>query len=452
MPPFNPKLQNFTILGPDGQTSINISMVVIDAQRVRTANLCISWGVQLGLCLMALLMVLLLIPLNRLRRAINIVHLSALVVAVVRLSLIIQYFPGPLAEFYVVWTKDRNALSLEYFNTNVVGNAFTVVQFALILTALIMQSWGLIKAWPDSWRYAVRASAIVLAIATIAVKTLWVVHYTWALRTNTLPIPLDAVGLAATVMGALSIFYFCGIFAFDLSLHLIATRGILTRMERGLTSLEILAVGNGILMILPTIFAGLDVASGFSGWHILPFDAGSWAMTLVVIGLPLIALIARYTGPGSGPSSHQTSHQFSLFGSAPVQMLKPHNSLAENTIDSRTAALPLDVHCHLCEIIVAASTSTSTGDQLPIGEGDKLNARSSTVLSPEVRAVEAHTRIDADQICPEPGREGALDLDGRGPGREGRWGYLAVGRCVNTCSIHYLAFRRPLVNWQSWNT
>ncbi|KAM0816043.1 putative Fungal pheromone mating factor STE2 GPCR-domain-containing protein [Seiridium cardinale] len=337
MPPFNPKLQNFTILGPDGQTSINISMVVIDAQRVRTANLCISWGVQLGLCLMALLMVLLLIPLSRLRRAINIVHVSALVVAVVRLSLIIQYFPGPLAEFYVVWTKDRNALSLEYFNTNAAGNAFTVVQFALILTALIMQSWGLIKAWPDSWRYAVRASAIVLAIATIAVKTLWVVHYTWALRTNTLPIPLNATGLAATVMGAVSIFYFCGIFAFDLSLHLIATRGILTRMERGLTSLEILAVGNGILMILPTIFAGLDVASGFSGWRILPFDAGSWAMTLVVIGLPLIALSARYTGPGSAPSSHQPSHQFSLFGSAPVQTFKPHTSLAENTIDSRTA-------------------------------------------------------------------------------------------------------------------
>ncbi|KAH8200802.1 hypothetical protein TruAng_005039 [Truncatella angustata] len=332
MPSFNPKTQNFTILGPDGKTPITISMVVIDALRTRLANICISYGVQLGLSLMALLAVLLLTSPARMRRSLCLVHASSLVVAVMRLSLLIQYFPGPLSDYYVIWTKDRSAVDQEDFNMNTAGNALNVVQWALIETALIMQSWGLMKTWPNGWRRLTRASAIVLAIVTVLIKSLWIVHYTWALHTVTLPVTMDAVGQAATVLGAASIFYFCGIFAVDLSVHLVTTRSILKRMDRGLTNMEILAIGNGILMVLPSIFAGLDVAANLSGTRILPFDAGSWVMTLVVIGLPLISLIARYRGPASTTPSNRASHRFSIFTNSPFnQMYKARTSQGEET-------------------------------------------------------------------------------------------------------------------------
>lgn len=80
------------------------------------------------------------------------------------------------------------------------------------------------------------------------------------------------------------------------------------------------------------IFAGLDLAAGLSGTRILPFDAGSWVMTLVVIGLPLIGLIARHRGPGSTAPSN---HRFSAFANTPLRSSKTRTSQAENTtVDS----------------------------------------------------------------------------------------------------------------------
>lgn len=257
MSTFNPKSQNFTIIGSDGVTVITISMATIDAQRVRLANICISYGVQLGLCLATLLVMLLLVPLTRLRRqAIHAVHTASLVVAVARLALLLQYFPGPLSEYYVAWTRDAHALSWPTdYETNTAGNTFNVVQFALIEATLVMQSWNLMRTWsPGAWPRLVKLASIALALSTVAVKSAWVVHHTWALRDTTLPVSLDAVGQAATVLGAVSIFYFCGIFFLHLMIHLFLTRGVLSRPEKGLTSLEILAIGNGTLMVLPSKF------------------------------------------------------------------------------------------------------------------------------------------------------------------------------------------------------
>ncbi|KAI1850369.1 hypothetical protein JX265_002267 [Neoarthrinium moseri] len=330
MNPINPKTQNFTLIGSNG-TTFHISLVKIDGQRMRLANICISYGVQLGLSLMMLLTLLLLVPVSKMRKAIHVVHITSLIVAVIRLVLLIQYFPGPLSEYYVAWTQDVKALGVEDYGTNTAGNAFNVVQFALIETALVMQSWGLIQTWPDLWQYVVKATSVALAVATVTVKSVWVVRHTWALRDSTLPVPLDAVGEAATVLGAVSIFYFCGIFFMNLSVHLATTRSILVRTERGLTSLEILAIGNGLLMVLPSIFAGLDIATGLNGARVLPFDAGSWVMTLVVIGLPLTGLIARYRGPSSHSPSNRVSHRFSLFAHAPILDSKIHTSQTANT-------------------------------------------------------------------------------------------------------------------------
>lgn len=248
---FNPKNQTFLIAGPDGVVNISISFAVIDAQRVRLASVCISYGVQLGLCLATLIMLPLLTPMPKMRKSVYIIHVSSLVISIIRLSLLVMYFPGPLSEYYVAWTRDPTALKIADYDTNTAANAFGAILFALIEASLIRQSWGLIKTWPDVWQWLIKGTSISLAVATITLKSLWVVHHTNALRNSTLPVPLDNVGDAATVLGAASIFYFCGIFFSNLVVHMMITRGILTRPGPGLTSLEILAIGNGTLMVLP---------------------------------------------------------------------------------------------------------------------------------------------------------------------------------------------------------
>ncbi|KAH9995686.1 fungal pheromone mating factor STE2 GPCR-domain-containing protein [Xylariaceae sp. FL0662B] len=310
-PFFDPRNQTFFIAGPDGQPTIAIAMSTIDAQRVRLANTSINYGVQLGLCLLSLLVTLMLQPavtprlqLRRRRAPLPLVHVAALAVAVVRLALLVVYFPGPLAEYYVAWTDDAGVLRPEDYTVNTISNAFAALQFALIEVALVLQSWSMVHTWPRRWRAPTLCVSIMLAVGTVVVKSLWVVHHTSAIRGHTLPVPLDNVGKAAVILGAVSIFYFCGLFFAHLSLHLLLTRSILRRSDRGgLTSLEILAIGNGILMLAPSLFAGLDIAAGPGNTKVLPFDAGSWVQTLVVAGLPLIGLVAQYRASDSHSSS-----------------------------------------------------------------------------------------------------------------------------------------------------
>lgn len=305
--PFDPRTQTFYLLGrPPTPTSppplLAVSLPAIDAQRVRLANTSINYGVQLGLCLLSGLVTLLLLPPRKLRRAVHVAQLLCLLVSVARLALLVSYFPGPLTEYYVAWTRDAGVLRADEYGAATASAALGVVQLALVEAALALQSRVLVRTWgvgcrpgssatnggPGSgtragtgggtskkcwWRPPVLFLAVLLAAAAVGVRAVWVARYTKALRGHTLPVPLDAWGRAAVIIGAVSVFYFCGIFFAHLVLHLAATRRILRDDRRlrkfsitlslrgskggrgGLTSLEILAVGNGILMLAPCKFA-----------------------------------------------------------------------------------------------------------------------------------------------------------------------------------------------------
>ncbi|KAI0376900.1 fungal pheromone mating factor STE2 GPCR-domain-containing protein [Hypomontagnella monticulosa] len=373
--PFDPRNQTFFILGaadpsnPDAEPPlIPISMPTIDAQRVRLANTSINYGVQLGLILSSLITTLLLLPTRKLRRPIHLTQVLCLTVSATRLALLVCYFPGPLTEYYVAWTRDASLLRNEEYNVSTASSALSVLQLALVEAALALQSRVLVRTWgaycgpgssptavsalniappltPTSprshpprtpptayrpkncwWRPLVLLLAVVLAASAVVLRAIWVAHYTLAVKGHTLPVPLDTVGEASVVLGAASVFYFCGIFFAHLALHLAATRRVLRGggrrkfsinltltlrgsnacgrygRARGLSSLEILAVGNGVLMLAPCLFAGLDVAAGPGNTRVLPFDAGSWVCTLVAAGLPLTSAAAFYRGSDSGDS------------------------------------------------------------------------------------------------------------------------------------------------------
>ncbi|KAI1136271.1 fungal pheromone mating factor STE2 GPCR-domain-containing protein [Hypoxylon sp. FL0543] len=362
---FDPRNQTFFILGlpaanetsnassSDPYPQIAISMPAIDAQRVRLANTSINYGVQLGLCLSSLLTTLLLLPTRKLRRPIHATQVLCLAVSITRLVLLVLYFPGPLTEYYVAWTRDASVLQPREYNSITASSALSVLQLALVETALALQSRVLMRTWGSYcapcaptdpadaaesqtrgrgqrsgkcwWRPPVLLFAVALAAAAVGVRAVWIARYTKALKGHTLPVPLDNWGAAAVVLAAASIFYFCGVFFAHLALHLAATRRILRGQmrgrkvsltltlregrSRGLSSLEILAVGNGVLMLAPCLFAGLDIAAGPGNTRVLPFDAGSWVGTIVVAGLPLISVAAFYRGSDSGNSQLRRSYQ-----------------------------------------------------------------------------------------------------------------------------------------------
>lgn len=433
---FDPRNQTFFILGLPSANETNssnpypqiaISMPTINAQRVRLANTSINYGVQLGLCLSSLLTTLLLLPTRKLRRPVHVAQILCLVVSITRLVLLVLYFPGPLTEYYVAWTRDASVLRPREYNSITASSALSVLQLALVETSLALQSRVLVQTWgsyrtpcpstnPSStaksrragkcwWRPPVLLFAIVLAVAAVGVRAVWVAHYTQALKGHTLPVPLDNWGAAAVVLAAASIFYFCGVFFAHLALHLAATRRILrgkmrgrkvsitlTLREgssRGLTSLEILAVGNGILMLAPCLFAGLDIAAGPGNTRVLPFDAGSWVGTLVAAGLPLISVAAVYRGSDSGNSRVRRSVQR---WSNQVRGSNRANRGSSSFFASDETAIPFPSsssfrqHIHSNSKVEDADTATLEGSSRPLSPrvaSDDIEAGDVTIEAEE---------------------------------------------------------------------
>ncbi|RYP67078.1 hypothetical protein DL769_005866 [Monosporascus sp. CRB-8-3] len=67
-------------------------------------------------------------------------------------------------------------------------------------------------------------------------------------------------------------------------------------------------------MLVPSLFAGLDIAADLGDTKVLPFDGGSWVQTITATGLPLIGLVAHYRGDGGSSDrsrpSDSDSHSF----------------------------------------------------------------------------------------------------------------------------------------------
>ncbi|KAI1331629.1 fungal pheromone mating factor STE2 GPCR-domain-containing protein [Xylariaceae sp. FL0255] len=387
-PPFDPTTQSFTLVASNGST-VTISLLTIEAQRHKLANTTINYGVQLGLCILSLIIVLLLLPTFKLRQLLPATQLAAIITAVIRLVLLVLYFPGPLTGYYVAWTRDASVLAMGDYIPITVSNGFAALQVALIEASLVMQCWALVRTWSGTGCCACSTSSsliprirdggkeggrgerarepirlvkpflltlsIFLATATVVLKVLYSIHFSREVRGNLLPLPLDCVGKAAVVLAAASIFFFEGIFVAHIAGHLVATRGVLKpggrrglgmgngkgvkggwkvrgTSERGLTSLEILALGNGVLMILPSLFAGLDIAAGPANTKVLPFDAGSWVQTLVAAGLPMISLVAFYRG--SDARARSDLRRISLFASPNAFSTNPEEE--SGTRDSTT--------------------------------------------------------------------------------------------------------------------
>ncbi|RYP00952.1 hypothetical protein DL764_006335 [Monosporascus ibericus] len=324
---FDPRNQTFLITGPDGIPSIPISMATIEAQRVHLASVAVNYGCQLGLNLMALLAVLLLQPTPPLPHGRTAPSL-------------LPTPPIPLLQLAALLTRDASVLGRHDYAGTTASAALGVVQFALVETALVLQTRALTRTWGAAgcrswWNRLLALFSVALAAAAVAARAVWAAQHAQLLGGRTLPVALTPVGEAAVVLGAVSVFCFFGLFF----AHLALMRGVLapslgsgSGCRRKLTKLETLAIGNGVLMLVPSEF-------GISFCSPIPIPTSTLPSpfppppsrrphrlhsiqrppkppitlyitrhlaqsTITTTGLPLISLVAHYRGDGG--SNHRS--------------------------------------------------------------------------------------------------------------------------------------------------
>ncbi|KAM0666939.1 hypothetical protein ACQRIT_005638 [Beauveria bassiana] len=302
-PTFDRFAGNVTFFLADHITTTSVPMPVLNAYYDESLCTTMNYGAQLGACLVMLVVVVALTPAAKLaRRPASALHLVGLLLCAVRSGLLFAYFVSPISHFYQVWAGDFSAVSRRYWDASLAANTLAFPLVVVVEAALINQAWTMVAFWPRAAKAAACACSAVIVLLTIGTRLAYTIVQNHAIVTVVPPEHFLWAIQWSAVMGAVSIFWFCAVFNVKLVCHLVANRGILPSMSV-VNPMEVLVMTNGTLMIIPSIFAGLEWAK-FTN-----FESGSLTLTSVIIILPLGTLAAQRIS-GQGSQGYQAGHLF----------------------------------------------------------------------------------------------------------------------------------------------
>ncbi|KAM0347425.1 hypothetical protein ACHAPU_004946 [Fusarium lateritium] len=286
MPAFDPFTQNVTFLAADGKTEIHIPMPVIDQLRRRIVNSTINYATQLGACLIMLIVMLVMVPMEKFRRPFMVLQLLSLVICSIRMVLLCIFFISKFTDLYPYFAIDFSHIPLSGYAPAIAGTTMSLCLVISTELMLMSQAWTMVKLWPTVWKYIITGLSLVVSLMTISIRITFTVlqnrsnlateetwHWLWLSQWT-------------VIMNVVSIAWWCLVFNIKLVWHLVSNRGMLPSY-RSFTPMEVLIMTNGILMIIPVIFASLEWA------HFVDFEVASLTLTSVAVILPLGTLAAQ---------------------------------------------------------------------------------------------------------------------------------------------------------------
>lgn len=247
---FDPFDQLVSFYGPDGRTVLGVPMAAVDDFNRENASRCVNYGAQLGAALIMVLAVLVLTPAAKLRRPSALLHLTGLVVCLIRTGFLLSSPLSPVAYFYVFWAGDYSTVPQTHLYGVVVGHVVSFLLVVIVEMALMNQAWTMVSLWPDAARYSLGAASAVITLATVGFRFALTVMNCKAAVDLTFPMDFFWLMEASLITNAASIFWFCALFNSKLLLHLVSNRGLLPS-ARTMSSMEVLVMTNGVLMVVP---------------------------------------------------------------------------------------------------------------------------------------------------------------------------------------------------------
>ncbi|EGR47492.1 mating type pheromone G-protein coupled receptor, partial [Trichoderma reesei QM6a] len=288
MSSFDPYTQNITILVSPSSPPISIPIPVIDAFNDETASIITNYAAQLGAALAMLLVLLAATPTARLLRADgpSLLHALALLVCVVRTVLLIYFFLTPFSHFYQVWTGDFSQVPAWNYRASIAGTVLSTLLTVVTDAALVNQAWTMVSLFAPRTKRAVCVLSLLITLLAISFRVAYTVIQCEGIAELAAPRQYAWLIRATLIFNICSIAWFCALFNSKLVAHLVTNRGVLPS-RRAMSPMEVLIMANGILMIVPVVFAILE-------WHhFINFEAGSLTPTSIAIILPLSSLAAQ---------------------------------------------------------------------------------------------------------------------------------------------------------------
>ncbi|KAM0321385.1 hypothetical protein ACHAQA_010149 [Verticillium albo-atrum] len=256
---FDPFSQTFNLIAPDGVTEIPVSIAQVNEFHLYNQRTLINYGSQAGSCFILLLVLICMTPTARFAKVSQWLHIAALAINTTRMVLLSLYFTSNWNEFYAYFAFDYSRVTAGDYQRSVATEIFSFALSVMVQAVLGLQAWATVNLLSDLWKWFFVALSACVSLTAIGIRLAGAVEQIKFILTLSYA-PSVVISLLASIMGAVSIFYYCALFNVKLVTHLIKNRSILPT-RRGLTAVEVLVITNGILMIIP----------GLSPPHFIPF-------------------------------------------------------------------------------------------------------------------------------------------------------------------------------------
>ncbi|EQB47398.1 hypothetical protein CGLO_13463 [Colletotrichum gloeosporioides Cg-14] len=298
MSSFDPFRQTFELVKADGNI-IKVDVAVLDSASQENLGICTNYGSQIGASFMMLLTIVAMTPSIKLIKVSLWIHILALIASTIRMTLLAVYFTSNWTNFYAYWAQDYSRITAGDFHRSVATETMSLILLILVQVSLGIQAWALVNLLPGYWKWFFTGLSCFVSTAAIAWRIAFSVIQIEAILLIALPNP-DWIRYQSTIIGAVSVFYYCALFNIKLLMHLIKNRGILPT-RHGLNAMEVLVITNGLLMMVPAVFAALE-------WgHWTNFESASVTYTSVVVFLPLGTLVASRNSSNTSQAEGQRS-------------------------------------------------------------------------------------------------------------------------------------------------
>ncbi|KAG6193744.1 hypothetical protein E4U10_003536 [Claviceps purpurea] len=364
--------QSITLLSPNGPIVIPIPS--IDAFNDESISVTLNYGFQLGACFLLLLVTLLVTKPHKILRPSSLLHLAGLSACLLRTAINQAFFHSPLNHFYPFWSGDYTSVPLSYMRTSVAGTCASLLLVMILEAALMHQAWTMVSLWPPSVKIPLVTLSALVSLLTVGWRFAFAVIQSNAVMGLAPARNLAWVVNGALVLNCLSICWYCALFNVKLALHLFVNRGILRSgsVGKALTPMEILVMTNGVLMIVPVIFAGLEWA------HFPNFESASLTHTSVALILPLGTLVAQQVSQASGNNNNNNNNLSYLSTTNPGHS-HSHHTRASNTTREKPhhdLSHSMSTPSHIASI----STTCRSGSGSGSGSGSPTRLLSSSSL------------------------------------------------------------------------
>ncbi|EAQ84455.1 hypothetical protein CHGG_08469 [Chaetomium globosum CBS 148.51] len=165
---FNPLNQSAFLLYADGTNPIPSNTYSVTEIYLQATSLSILYGSQIGACFMMLAVVLGMTPRPRFRRLPTLISVAALALNTARMVLLAVFFTTSWVDLYVIVSQGASVVPRSDFSLSAAATVLSVPVTVLILAALTVQAWSMLRLWCPMYKIPARVLSLVLVLLTLA--------------------------------------------------------------------------------------------------------------------------------------------------------------------------------------------------------------------------------------------------------------------------------------------